>query len=395
MKEQRKKMKRFYLIICLVLILSLSRVASAQIVLGPQAARGTGHKIIVKKGSTITDTYFFTGPYVGNPSFVDLPEYKQYYLQVAIEFNLQGGTTNLTTANMNPSDLTAARLYELTATGSWGTGSLNVYLYDMGDGTEDGNVYYDDFNSTQGPLIASRAHVIGGAPAVFDNVDVTEALRSDLFGGGSTDFSGFILLCPDAPAPERHVRFNLSTPTLKIYIDKDRDGSPIPNDCDDNDDLVNPGATEVCNDGFDNECDGLIDCYDTDDCGLDAECTACTDDDGDGYFSIDATPCSGSDDCIDSDESINPGATEICDDSIDNDCNGYIDTGDAYCQDNDGDGYTPSDNDCDDNAASINPGVKEVCDDGIDNDCDGDIDSADSRCIDTQDSSCFISSATR
>ena len=139
-------MKRYFLIICLIFILSLSRVASAQIVLEPQAAGGTGHKIIVRNGSTISDTYSVTGPYVGNPVFGGLgSNYNKYYLQVAVEFNLQGGTTNLTTNNMTSNDLTAARLYGLTATGSWGTGSLNVYLYDMGDGTEDGNVYYNDF----------------------------------------------------------------------------------------------------------------------------------------------------------------------------------------------------------------------------------------------------------
>jgi hypothetical protein len=390
-------MKRNFLIIFLVLIVSLSGIASAQIVLGPQAAKGTGHKIIVKKGAVITDTYFFTGPYVGNPSFVDLPLYKQYYVQIAIEFNLQNGTTKLPTADMTSNNFTA-RLNGLTATDSWGTGSLNVYLYDMGDGTEDGNLYYNDFNSTQGALITSSAHVIGGTPAKFDNVDVTEALRNDLFGGGPADFSGFILLCPDAPAPERHVKFNIRTPTLTIRKDKDGDGYQFTNDCNDNVSSINPGAVEVCDDGIDNECDGLLDCYDTDDCGSDTACDACTDGDvdGDGYYGIDADPCSGSDDCDDSDESINPGAAEICDDTIDNDCNGDTDTDDAYCKDNDVDGYTPSEKDCNDNDASINPGVAEVCDDGIDNNCNGKIDSADSKCSsDSNSSTCFIATAAR
>jgi len=387
-------MKRFSLIICLILILSLSRVASAQIVLGPQAAGGLFHLIILENGSTVVDTYSFTGPYVGNPSFVDLPLYKQYYVQVAIEFNLQGGTTTLPTVDMTSNNFTA-RLNGLTATDSWGTGSMNVYLYDMGDGTEDGNVYYNDFNSKQGALIASSAHVIPGTPAKFDNIDVTEALRNDLFGGGPKDFSGFILLCPDAPAPERHVRFNLGTPTLTIHIDKDGDGYQIPDDCDDNAGSVNPGESEVCDDGIDNNCDGLVDCYDYAVCGADFACTVCLDGDGDGYFFIDAADCSGSDDCDDSDESVNPGATEICDDGIDNNCNLDIDGDDAYCIDNDVDGYTPSANDCDDNDASINPGVAEVCDDEIDNNCNGKIDSADSKCSDADSSSCFIATAAR
>jgi hypothetical protein len=387
-------MKRFSFIICLVLILSLSRVASAQIVLGPPAAGGPGH--LIDNGSPVVDTYYVFGPYVGNPYFGSLGSYyKQYYLQVAVEFNLQGGTTTLPTVDMTSNNFTA-RLSGLTATDSWGTGSLNVFLYDMGDGTEDGNVYYNDFNSTQGALIASRAHVIGGTPAKFDNVDVTEALRNDLFGGGPSDFSGFILLCPDAPIPERHVRFNIVTPTLTIHIDKDGDGYEIPNDCDDNDGSINPGAAEVCDDGMDNDCDGQLDCYDTDDCGSDAACSLCSDGDGDGYFFIDAAGCPGSDDCNDLDESIHPEATEICDDFIDNNCNGDTDTDDAYCKDIDVDGYTPSENDCDDNDASINPGVKEVCDDEIDNNCNGKIDSADSKCSsDSDSSSCFIATVAR
>jgi hypothetical protein len=393
-------MKRFSLIICLVLILSLSRVSSAQIVLGPQAAGGLFHLIKIKNGSTVVDTYSFTGPYVGNPVFGSLASYKKYYVQVAVEFNLQGGTMTLPgdyiTSNMTSNQF-AAILNGLTATASWGTGSLYIDLFDMGDGTEDGSVYYDDFNSTRGALIARRTHNIGGTPADFNDIDVTDAVLNDLFGGGPTDFSGFILLCPDAPAPERHVRFNLATPTLTIHIDKDGDGYEIPNDCDDSDEFINPDAAEVCVDGIhDDDCDGLVDCYDTDDCGSDTECTACTDDDVDGYYDKDTGPCSGSDDCDDSDKSINPGAKEICDDTIDNNCNGDIDTADAYCSDNDIDGYTPSTNDCNDNDASINPGVKEVCDDEIDNNCNGKIDSADSKCSSVVESStCFIATAAR
>ena len=87
-------------------------------------------------------------------------------------------------------------------------------------------------------------------------------------------------------------------------------------DCDDTNAAVNPGATEVCTDGIDNDCDGDTDCDDSD-CIVDA--------DGDGY---NAEPCGN--DCDDTNAAVNPGATEICD-GIDNNCDGQVDEGCCAC----------------------------------------------------------------
>ena len=91
-------------------------------------------------------------------------------------------------------------------------------------------------------------------------------------------------------------------------------------DCDDANPFVKPGATEICIDGIDNDCDGAADAAD-DDC--------CADDDGDGYSP--AGGACGDIDCDDTDTGVNPGVDESegagnCADGVDNDCDGLTDT---------------------------------------------------------------------
>jgi len=115
-------------------------------------------------------------------------------------------------------------------------------------------------------------------------------------------------------------------------------------DCDDNDATVNPGVTEICGDGIDNDCDGVD--------------ASAADADGDGFDT-----CSG--DCDDTDPATFPNATEVCDGN-DNDCDGTVPANEA---DGDSDLVLLCDGDCDDADATVYPGNVEVCD-GLDNDCD-------------------------
>lgn len=166
-------------------------------------------------------------------------------------------------------------------------------------------------------------------------------------------------------------------------------------DCDDTDPNINPGAQEICEDGKDNNCDGIDNKF------------LFEDKDKDGYAGSITPVCDTSDtnenlkplnlilgfgDCDDNDPNINPGALPNCTNSKDNNCDGNIESF-AYI-DADGDNYSPNSvsycldiitkgyveamktlgtNDCDDSNPSAHPGNIEICD-GIDNNCNGQVD---------------------
>jgi hypothetical protein len=123
-------------------------------------------------------------------------------------------------------------------------------------------------------------------------------------------------------------------------------------DCDDGDDEVHPGATEVCDDDdTDEDCDGLAD-----DSSASGKSAYYLDTDGDGYPTaiIYAFACetygsyiesSGEWDCDDSRSDVNPGEVEECDPfDIDENCNGEAEEpgaegGVIFYRDYDEDGY--------------------------------------------------------
>ncbi len=164
-------------------------------------------------------------------------------------------------------------------------------------------------------------------------------------------------------------------------------------DCNDGDNAIFPGATEVC-DSVDNDCDTLIDDadgglsgapdwyrdFDTDNFG-DALSTVTACNPPGGYISDSA-------DCDDGSAAVNPNATELCngiDDNCDTnidedtaadaatwyadaDSDAYGDAGSTTAACNQPAGFVADDTDCDDGEFTTHPTAPEICD-GVDNNC--------------------------
>ena len=188
-------------------------------------------------------------------------------------------------------------------------------------------------------------------------------------------------------------------------------------DCNNSNSAVYPGATEICGNGIDENCNGsdlacaVPGCTDVTACNYNASATvsngSCTyastwyvDADSDGYYVSTSLSCTSpganynavggvNGDCNDNSASVNAGVTEICN-SIDDDCDTQIDEGvqNNYYADTDGDGYgagtataactapagyVTTNTDCNSTNAAVYPGATEVCN-SIDDDCDTQID---------------------
>ncbi len=179
-----------------------------------------------------------------------------------------------------------------------------------------------------------------------------------------------------------------------FYVDLDRDGfgskawgtllgcagdtppagfAAADGDCDENDQTVHPGATEVCN-MKDDDCDGQID-------ENAPPVQMWPDGDGDGYYTFQTgTPkmscgnlpgyAARAGDCDDRDPAVHPGATEICNLKDDN-CDTRIDElvrptcGVGWCA-----RYSRS---CDPADCVPGPPAEESCN-SFDDDCDGELD---------------------
>lgn len=278
-----------------------------------------------------------------------------------------------------------------------------------------------------------------GPDARPDAPGVTDAAPDNWVDGGRCEFD------PDC-TDDDYCTMDRCLGGTCFYGPKDLDGDEYVDwvcggeDCNDANPNARPGALEMCDDGSDNDCNGVSDCVDPA-CSIDPDCgcipdpngESCTngeDDDCNGYVDCNDPSCIGTPECgctatekglcqngIDDDcdetydcddwdcasepECVCASKPEACANGIDDNCNFLVDCADPQCSSDPACNCVPpgvpetcsdlQDNDCDELVDCADPDClfdsacdlcsPEVCNDGVDNDCDNFIDCADNACL--------------
>ena len=310
----------------------------------------------------------------------------------------QDGVAEADDCDDNDAQIGAGSTFYTDADGDgYGDGALMGTYCGAAEGLSESSDDCDDADSTVHPDADDLCDGIDqDCDGVVDNDSPPVAVYSDADGDGYGDDATATLECvvpegavtvggdcndadfaynPDATEDDCADPNDYNCDGSVGFADSDADGFAACADCDDGDGAVNPDAAEVCN-GFDDDCDALIDVADD---SLDpaTETTVYADADSDSYgdsatATLVCTVPEGSvtrgEDCDDTDGAYNPGATEgDCTDPNDYNCDGSVGYADA-----DGDSFAACE-DCDDGREDVYPGADEYCDEA-DNDCDGSTD---------------------
>jgi hypothetical protein len=253
-----------------------------------------------------------------------------------------GGVQDAFVSKFNPTGSLVSSTFLGGTASDWGKGITvdlagNVYVTGATGGgfpsinplqacNTNGDVFVTRLKPTGAALGYSYSTCLGGS-----NREEGHAIAADDYGNayitGYTLSTNFPTVNPFQPALVTSVGGNFEdafVAKISAPIDADNDGYPLPQDCDDNNATVHPGATEVCN-GIDDNCDGQVD--------EGVQTTFYQDQDGDSYgnAAVSQHACSAPTgyvannmDCNDTSAAIHPGVAEVCN-GQDDDCDGAVD----------------------------------------------------------------------
>ena len=257
---------------------------------------------------------------------------------------------------------------------------------------------------------AATPGCIGSEGMVPNNLDCNDdaetggginPLADEIVGDGiDQDCDDFEICWVDGDGDGYHAGETTVSTDLACDRDEEADASTLPDDCNDRNASINPGASEVVGNEVDDDCSGGELCYvdaDNDGHAVDSSVASTNLSCANSGEASDEVP---RDDCDDESSAVHPGASELIDDGVDQDCSG----GDLCYVDADDDGYRPADGsatvasadldcedmgeataetltgDCNDAVASVRPGVIEVCGNSQDDNCDTTADCFDLEC---------------
>ncbi len=222
-------MKKGYI---LALLLFVCRTASTQVVLGPEISGTHSHRTHTYGGQIVTTSscVFPNAIWSGlNYTGTAAGPFRSYWFSFdrgIMEFDLQN---TLSGAPFPVPGLTAynwsASLDDLIVSDATAPGSgIGIDLFDMVDSAQDGVLTIGDREERQ---FVQRISSTVPSPGQAFSIDITQALRHDLFGSDPSLSSGFILKPTESTWYVRSLITWLDEPRINVYMPR-RTPTPTP-----------------------------------------------------------------------------------------------------------------------------------------------------------------------